>query len=189
MNSDNLLVYKSLFRFKIRQALQGLSKEEQKKRSRHIAALLFKESSFKRAKSVMIYLAFGNEVLTHAILLRALSLAKRVCVPKVEKNLRNLRAYQIKNLKRDLTKGAYGILEPKTKSLKEIHPGELDLILVPGLGFDLSGGRLGRGEGYFDRFLKASPKAVKIGLAYSEQILKEVPTASHDIRMNKIICG
>jgi 5-formyltetrahydrofolate cyclo-ligase len=82
--------------------------------------------------------------------------------------------------------GPYGILEPVQK--KPVALEDLDLVIVPGLAFDKTGRRLGRGKGYYDCFLAAVPHGCRsIGLAYDFQILRSIPTADHDVNVHKVI--
>ena len=84
--------------------------------------------------------------------------------------------------------GKFNILEPNADWLKFSDKLHLPaIILIPGLAFDLQGGRLGRGMGYYDRFLAKHPSLVKIGLCYDFQIIPEVPTEEHDVRMDYIV--
>ena len=68
-------------------------------------------------------------------------------------------------------------------------PEELELVIVPGLGFDREGGRIGRGEGYFDRFLAEAKRAYKIGLAFECQMVERVPCESSDVILDEILVG
>jgi 5-formyltetrahydrofolate cyclo-ligase len=85
---------------------------------------------------------------------------------------------------RDMARGAYGILEPV--SIKKAEVSDIDLIIVPGIAFDINGGRCGFGKGYYDRLLCES-KAKKIGLCYDFQLVREIETDEHDIPMDMII--
>lgn len=90
---------------------------------------------------------------------------------------------------KELTPGSYGILEPPFDPERIGQPEDLDLVIVPGIGFDLKGGRLGRGEGYFDRFLGEVAKAYKIGLAFECQIVEKIPRGLEDICINEVLTG
>ena len=107
--------------------------------------------------------------------------------PKVEKD--QLVFYHVKNPAQDLVAGAYGILEPRNR-LKKFAPSKIDLFLCPGLGFDHSGARIGRGKGFYDRVLTgARPDAVKLGVCFGFQLVDKIDTEEHDIRMNGVIAG
>jgi 5-formyltetrahydrofolate cyclo-ligase len=82
--------------------------------------------------------------------------------------------------------GPYGVHEPVEE--KCLRLADLDLIIVPGLAFDKSGNRLGRGKGYYDRFLSKLPSDTQsVGLAFDFQILPFVPTTEHDVSVTRVI--
>lgn len=85
-------------------------------------------------------------------------------------------------------RGAYGLREPDPSSCKQVAIHEVDLALIPGLAFDRQGGRLGRGEGFYDRLLSLSSwKAFKMGVAWPWQIVEAVPREAHDVLMDAVI--
>lgn len=97
--------------------------------------------------------------------------------------------HRVRSFDHDVAPGAYGIREPRD-DLEKVDVGKIDLFLCPGLGFDLKGGRIGRGKGYYDRILeKARPDAVKLGVCFGWQLVEEVEMEDHDIRMNGVIAG
>ena len=142
---------------------------------------------FKRAKHMAIYISQRSEVDTRSLLRRALAMGKKVFVPSVDPHRKALRFFPIRSLSRDLQKGHYGVLEPKPNLKVPASTKHLDLIVLPGLGFDRRGGRLGRGQGYFDRFLKKVRRVRKVGLAFDAQILKKIPMTSHDVYLDGVI--
>ena len=91
----------------------------------------------------------------------------------------------MQNLRRDIATGAFGIREPAARC-PEISLNRLDLILVPGVAFDLHGRRLGRGKGYYDRLL-AGVRGVKCGIAFDEQMVNDVPAGPSDVRMDFMV--
>lgn len=95
--------------------------------------------------------------------------------------------YRVSSMGDDMSPGAFGIMEPRD-GLEEIAIGRVDLFLCPGLGFDLKGGRIGRGKGFYDRMLeKARPDALKLGICFCHQIVDEVVMDDHDVRMDGVI--
>lgn len=96
-----------------------------------------------------------------------------------------MEACVVADLEQDLERGAFGVMEPKGKQ-HIIQPSEVELIIVPGRAFSITGQRLGRGKGYYDRFLSRS-KALKVALAYDFQVVDELPVEEHDQAVDYII--
>lgn len=93
--------------------------------------------------------------------------------------------WRVRDLDLDLEIGHFGIREPRL-SCESLGWNQLDLVLVPGLGFDLMGGRIGRGKGFFDRLLTLV-RGVKCGVAFEEQVCESIPVEAHDVRMNGLV--
>lgn len=101
----------------------------------------------------------------------------------------NLMFRKVRSFGEDMLVGAYGILEPKD-GLEEVDVADVDLFLCPGLGFDLRGGRVGRGKGFYDRALARSREdAVKVGVCFHWQLVDEVEMEEHDVKMDAVIAG
>jgi len=115
---------------------------------------LLDDDVFRRAGSVMIYLAFRGEVPTGLVLEAALAQGKVVAAPVTLKEERRLVPLRLEGLAAELRPGAYGILEPEPSLCRPVPPEDIDLVVVPGVAFDARGGRLGYGGGYYDRFLR-----------------------------------
>lgn len=144
-------------------------------------------AEFRKARTIMAYMPLRYEVDTRALLVKLLGLKKKLFLPAVNRKRGVIAVFQVKNLKRDLVPGSYGILEPRPGRCAPGRASELDLVLVPGLGFDRQGGRLGHGKGYFDKFLRKAKRAKKIGIAFREQILEKIPLEKHDQRVDCVI--
>lgn len=173
---------KEKIRKKLIKKRNSLSTYEVLKKSNEIILNLKKLKEFKKARRIACYISFGNEVYTHGLIKEFLN-KKEILVPFVDREKKELKLSYIKDWK-ELHQGAYGILEPKKEFLKIRN--DVDLILVPGIAFDERGHRIGYGEGYFDRLL-SKIDAVKIGLAYEFQILKEIPYEEHDEKVDIIV--
>ena len=131
------------------------------------------------------YVSLPDEVQTGPLITQMLEAGKRVVVPKVQG--RRLALSEVKDPARELAPGAFGVLEP-TGALRPVPVTRLDLVLVPGIAFDRRGHRLGRGEGYFDRFLARVPKAIPtIGICYDFQLVDRLPTDPHDQAVRTVI--
>jgi 5-formyltetrahydrofolate cyclo-ligase len=139
---------------------------------------------FQRARCVQTYVALRHEVDTHALIRRMLREGKRVAAPRVVAG-NELQQYFINDFS-ELHTGAFGILEPQPDPGRRAAAEQFDLVLVPGLAFDRAGHRLGAGKGYYDRFLSGI-KAPKIALAFTFQIVEQVPVEAHDQRVDMIV--
>ncbi len=94
---------------------------------------------------------------------------------------------EVRDFHKDLETGAYGIMEPMD-GLRAVGIAEVDVFLCPGIGFDASGGRIGRGKGFYDRMLAhARPDALKVGVCFRHQLVDAVVTEPHDVRMDVVI--
>lgn len=145
---------------------------------RFVATKLFQE-----AGCLALYSAIHNEVLTDRVARRALELGKTLTYPRVKGG--GLEFVPVAEPD-DLDKGAFGILEPQGRAVMPI--GALDLIVIPGVAFDLSGHRLGYGRGFYDRALAACRSdCVKVGFAYETQLVAGLPVAQHDERLSVLI--
>jgi 5-formyltetrahydrofolate cyclo-ligase len=110
---------------------------------------------------------------------------KNVIVPITDKKNKRLILSKLEKWD-DLSPGVYNILEPRKEKIKEASIDEIDLIIVPGVGFDEKGNRIGHGIGFYDKLLKDS-KSKFIGLAFEFQVIKNIPIEKHDIKMDKIV--
>ncbi|HVX62403.1 MAG TPA: 5-formyltetrahydrofolate cyclo-ligase [Pirellulales bacterium] len=157
--------------------------------SRAICAQFASLPEYAAAKTVMFYVDVRTEVRTREYLPTALSHDKRIVVPYCVDG--ELELFLLESMD-ELAVGMYKILEPKAElrnlPAKRIDVKELDLIMVPGVAFDRSGARMGHGFGYYDKLLEhARPDAPLVALAFECQLFPEIPTAPHDIFMDKII--
>lgn len=144
---------------------------------------------YRRAKTVMYYLDVRTEVRTRHYLPTALAGDKRVVVPYCVDG--ELELFHLEHMD-ELEVGMYKILEPKAElrdvPAKKLSVAELDIIMVPGVAFDRTGARMGHGKGYYDKLLEhARGDTPLVALAFECQMFPEIPTAEHDIFMDKII--
>ena len=149
---------------------------------------LFIEEEFKKAKVVMFYVSLKDEVDTFIMIDEALKEGKRIAVPVILKEEKRLIAGEIHNRLEDLESQHFGIYQPRQDRVREVPLDDIDLVVVPGVAFDRKNIRLGRGHGYYDRFLSGLPKRTKtIGLAFDFQVLEYLPQDPHDVPVSKII--
>ncbi len=172
------------------QFLELLKKQENTEteaKSRQIQKKLFSLEAFKKAKTILFYVSLPGEVNTFEMIIKAFEMNKRICVPVMVRDQRQMIPTLINTLA-DLEKGSYGILEPRMDSSLQVPLEELDMVIVPGVAFDKSNNRLGRGVGYYDRFLCRLPKSVTtIGLAFDVQLTENLPIEEHDVPLSSII--
>ncbi|NQT20022.1 MAG: 5-formyltetrahydrofolate cyclo-ligase [Planctomycetes bacterium] len=170
----------------IRRAVTALSAAGRAEKSRRISDALLKLPEFAGAKVVMLFASMADEADTLPIIRAALEAGKTVVLPKVLQQTREMIACPITNVDDDMHAGGYGILEPTSNTPADV--GTIDFCLVPARAFDRLGGRLGRGAGYYDRFM-ADPafRAVRCGIAFGEQILETVPSQPHDLPVHVIL--
>ncbi len=141
---------------------------------------------FKDASTIFIYVSFEGEVDTHRLIEYALKKGKTICVPKITNKDKGMELFKIENTD-SLVPGYCGILEPPSGSEK-LSVEHVDLIVMPGLAFDIWGGRIGYGGGFYDRLLCSSSREVsKVALAYEFQVFDRVPTDKWDEGIDMII--
>ncbi len=140
--------------------------------------------AFRTAACIALYAPVQNEIDTGLLFLEARSSGKRVLYPVVCEDTLQFREVTERE---QLTAGAFGILEPC--EIGEINgPAAADLIVVPGLAFDLQGHRIGFGKGYYDRYLsQLSSPAILVGLCHDFQLLETIPCEEHDVRMQYLV--
>jgi len=159
-----------------------IPEEERIQRSKQIADLLEALSEFKSAQHILFYYTNGSEVDTTPLIDKYLS-SKQLYLPVI-KNEEDFHAVAIQH-PLHLENGTFGIPEPIGDPPDD--ESMLGLIIVPGVAFDKTGNRIGTGKGYYDRFLPRCPNAIKIGLAFDEQILDQVPKDPYDVAVDFIV--
>lgn len=152
-----------------------------------ISNRLFESNYYKNSKRIFIYVSYKSEIDTKRIINKAIKDNKAIYIPRTDIKNKYMDAVEIKSLD-NLIEDKYGILEPDVDA-PCIEPGKLDLIIVPGVGFDRDGGRLGYGAGYYDRyFKKIGEKSIKkLALAYDFQIIDKIPMDEFDKKIDAII--
>ena len=153
--------------------------EQLLEQSEKILAQLEQHPDFVKAQRVMLYSALPDEVQTQAFL-EKWHLKKQIILPTVVGDDIIPVAYEKDT---DFAVGDFNILEPQNEPYK----GDFDLIVVPGVAFDHKGNRLGRGRGYYDRFLCQHLSVKRIGICFDFQLVDEIPTEPFDIRMDEVI--
>jgi 5-formyltetrahydrofolate cyclo-ligase len=143
---------------------------------------------FNHAATVLLYAnAFPEEINTGPMLREALAIGKRLVCPRVDRGAKRLRLFEVEHLDRDLVPGTLGIPEPRL-DCREVDPGAVDWVLVPGLAFDARGYRVGRGAGHYDRLLPMlRPDAPRWALVFDCQWVEALPVEPHDVPVDGVV--
>lgn len=175
----------------IRKAAHAARKDQTDKEvvSKVITDTVMKQPEYAAAKCVMWYVDVRDEARTRHALPDAVASDKNIVVPYCVDG--ELELFHLESMD-ELEIGMYKILEPREDlrgvAAKKIDVRDLDLILVPGVGFDAKGGRTGHGKGYYDKCLEnARPETPLIAMAFECQMFDEIPMSDHDIYMDKVI--
>jgi len=181
-------VKKNDLRKVLRSKLNAQKAGSRRSRSLRIAKKLLRSGFFRKAHCVCFYVSTPTEVDTRFLIRRSLDLGKRVLLPRVKPGTRTLELFEIKSQALDLKKGSFGIFEPPANRCRRASFKEAELVVVPGLAFDRIKTRLGRGLGFYDRFLKRLPrKTKKIGLAFAFQNVPEILEEAHDEKVDLVL--
>lgn len=165
-----------------------LTNEEIIYKSKSIFNRLSSTDIYQKASKVMLYISFRNEVLTREIIDDLLRRGKRVFIPITVPATKAIIVSELKDPDEDLQTGNFGVLEPKYDAVREVEANILDLVLVPGVGFDEEGYRIGYGAGYYDRFLpRISPAVPTVGLAFEAQMVDRLPRDEYDFPVQYVL--
>lgn len=174
---------KSALRKHIREMKRQFTNEELEELSLPVMSRLLAHLAVTEAKTILMYYSLPDEVCTHDTVTRLVQAGKTVLLPRVTGDTdMELRIY---TAPADLAAGHYGIMEPTGEVYTDY--GRIDVAVVPGMAFDEQGHRLGRGKGYYDRFLPKAAKAYKIGVCFGFQKQETIPTDDNDVTMDCVI--
>ncbi len=180
---DSILEEKNKLRRDLLEKRRTLAQSLQEEKSDLILKTLLSEEAFAEASSVALYFPINGEVDTRGIFRKCVELEKKVFFPKTRGS--DLVFLRTRNIE-ELSPGTFLVPEPP-EDAERARSDELDLVLVPGVAFDLSGNRIGYGKGFYDRFLKDIPRHIRFGLAYRFQVLESVPSHKTDVKTGRII--
>lgn len=174
---------KSALRKEIREKKRQFTEEMLRKLSFPIIQKIIKHPKIKAASTLLLYHSLPDEVYTHELIELLHHEGKTILLPVVINNQQlEIRKYEGKE---SVQKGTMNIFEPI--GIPYTNYSNIDVIIVPGMGFDHNGNRLGRGKGYYDRFLSSVSEVYKIGVCFDFQKVILVPTDENDIKMDEII--
>ncbi len=162
---------------------RALSSEARAEASLHLWQQVEALAAFRQAKVVALFSALPDEPDTREVLARW-SESKVLLVPRVEGEVMHFFRYDVSKM----CDGAFGILEPQQEEV--VSPTQIDLMIVPGVAFTSEGDRMGRGKGFYDKYLvQLRPDAIRVGVCYAHQLVEKLPTEPHDVRLDCVVAG
>lgn len=166
---------------------RSLSVKERKLYSDKIVQTIINSPEYKRAKICFLFASMPDEVQTKELILNAFKAGKRVCLPYITSvSDKTMEASEIYSLD-ELVAGTYGILSVPKDKVRVVDPKAIDFVLVPAVGFDKAGYRLGMGGGYYDRYLARMDKAYLMAGIYACQLVDEIIKDEYDAQIDAII--
>lgn len=175
---------KTRMRAEVRQAGRTVGERERANFSKEVARRVENAPWFVRARVIALYSALPDEINTSPLLDRW-SGVKKLALPAIEYGRMVFREYIGRG---DLVQGEFGIMEPYMGRI--IPPEDIDIMVVPGVAFDRKGHRLGRGKGFYDKYLSSHSASHirKVGVCMPHQIVDNIPCTHYDIPMDEVIC-
>lgn len=177
---------KKSMRSLMKRGLQSVTAEELIQKSEALSVHLKEQTEWKGAEHISVFSPIAGEPDFVEFLETEMNEGKRLLFPKTDMAHMELTFYQVSDFKEMVEVPPFGIREPDPTLHESVDPEDIDLVLVPGLAFDSNRRRLGRGKGFYDRFLM-STDAFALGVFYSFQEVQHVPAAHWDVCMNAIL--
>ncbi|XP_056267999.1 5,10-methenyltetrahydrofolate synthetase (5-formyltetrahydrofolate cyclo-ligase) [Pseudoliparis swirei] len=187
---------KQALRKEIKRRVAALSDEEKQRQSLVLSRQLFRHPKYLSCKRIAVFLSMDDEVRTEEIIKDAFKLGKSCFIPRYESSSSHMDMLQLNSLQdmETLPLTSWNIRQPAEDDHREeaLATGGLDLILMPGLGFDQLGRRLGRGKGFYDTYLErcirhSKGKPYTIALAFKEQLCEEIPVDDNDVLIDEVL--
>lgn len=178
---------KNEIRAEMKAFLKAMNPEERHRRSLAACERLAATREFKTAQLVMLFLSMPSEVETASLAMRAWQEGKSIAVPRVDWETKRMDPLEIRSLDTGLQTIGQGFRQPVTGTVVPLAL--IDMVVIPGLAFDRKGFRVGRGRGFYDRFLSQQDfQGVRCALCFHEQLLDaEIPREPHDVPMDLIV--
>lgn len=166
----------------------GMTRENRQRASDAITLKILALDTYRAARTVMAYMTFGSEFLTDRFIRNTLDESKVLVLPRLDRVGNELQLYAVGDLDTELTAGPWGIREPQPDVCPPVAIADVDLVLVPGVGFTARGDRLGYGRGYYDRVLAhRDPRTALVAAAFAIQVVDAIPVAGYDVPIDMII--
>ena len=175
-------------REKIEESISALSEEEYRTKINDIETRLFDFANFLESRIVLLYVNDKSEVDTQNILLKTHDYGKIIILPVFNPEKGSVRLLKVDDPSRDLVASPGGLLAPNRQRCREVPMECIDIAIIPGVAVDEKGGRLGAGDGTYDRLIPKLPITTrKVLLALEDQVVPQVPAESHDKHVDIII--
>ncbi len=167
--------------------LRGVSPQDRHSRSQAACQRLVATKEFRHAQMVMIFLSMPGEIETSTLAMRAWQEGKSVAVPRVDWDTKRMDPLEVRSLETGMQATDLGFRQPLTGTVVPLDL--IDMVVIPGMAFDPKGFRVGRGRGFYDRFLSQQGfQGVRCALCYHEQVLaQDIPREPHDVPMDLIV--
>ncbi|CAI9157735.1 unnamed protein product [Rangifer tarandus platyrhynchus] len=187
---------KRSLRAELKQRLRALSAEERLRQSHLLAQKVFTHSEYQKSKRVSIFLSMPDEIETEEIIKDIFRQGKTCFIPRYQLQSNHMDMVKLASPEEiaSLPRTSWNIQQPGEDAVLEeaLSTGGLDLIFMPGLGFDKQSNRLGRGKGYYDAYLKRclqsqDVKPYTLALAFKEQICLQVPVDENDVKVDEVL--
>jgi 5-formyltetrahydrofolate cyclo-ligase len=185
--SDELAQRKRALRADIKSRLAAIDAGAWAEASARLTHLLLARPEVTRARAALAFFPIEREIDLRDLASALIARGVRLALPRVDWTAREMRAIEIQGPAdvRSVRAGGVTLTEPAGE--REIAPEDLDLVLAPGLAFDAQGGRLGRGAGFYDRFLARCPRALRVGAGLELQVLEAVPMGPGDVPLHAVV--
>lgn len=168
--------------------IEALPEEEKSESIHAVAEKLFDFANFNEANIALLFINRAIEMDTQGIIKRSLAQKKIIALPSFDPETHEITPMKIDNYQSDLIEGPAGYLEPDAGKCKVLPLESIDIAIIPGFAFDEKGGRIGTGDGFYDRLIPKLPITTrKVALAFEKQIVQMVPMESHDKYVDIII--
>jgi len=188
MQQDTEIAARNRLRREVLAGRDRLAPEDRSRKSGLIEENLWLLEEIAGSEILFIYVNFRSEVETLPLIRHCLAQGKRVAVPLTDLRNSRLLPFAVNDPDQDLQPGYCGIQEPVQGRLAAIDPRAIETVILPGSVFDEQGGRLGYGGGYYDRFLaNDAPQARRVGIAFEQQIVPQLPQLLHDKRLHIVV--
>ncbi|XP_076984656.1 5-formyltetrahydrofolate cyclo-ligase isoform X2 [Tamandua tetradactyla] len=187
---------KQSLRAELKQRLRALSAEERRRQSRLLTEKVIAHSQYQKSKRISIFLSMPDEIDTEEIIKDMFQRGKTCFIPRYQFQSNHMDMVRLASPEEisSLPKTSWNIHQPGEDEVREeaFSTGGLDLIFMPGLGFDKQGNRLGRGRGYYDAYLRRclqhwGVKPYVLALAFKEQICLQVPVDENDVQVDEVL--